>query len=111
MPKRERSGELEQAGPRGRADKRERPNLHYMSARRRSLPDDDVEFVIFERGVELFFEHRLQAVNLVEEEHLALAKVGKDRRQISLDDERRPRALLKAHVEFVGNDGGERSFA
>ncbi len=82
-----------------------------MGARRRALPDDDVELVVLERGVELFFEHRLQAVNLVEEEHLALAQVGEDGGEVALDDERRTRGLLEADVEFVGDDGGQRGLA
>ena len=101
----------QQAGPRGGADERERPNLHHMRARRRSLPDDDVQLVILERGVELLFEHRLHAVNLVEKQHLALAQIGEDRGQVALDLQRRPRGLLKAHVELVGNDGGQRGLA
>ncbi len=47
--------------------------------------DDDVEFVNLERGVELFFEDWLHAVNFVEEEHLALAEVGEDGGEIALN--------------------------
>ena len=56
-----------------------------MGARRRALSDDDVELVILERGVKLFFQHRLHAVNLVEEKHLPLAQIGQDGGQVALD--------------------------
>ena len=79
-----------------------------MRARRRPLADDDVQLVILERGVELLFEHRLQAVNLVEKQHLALAQIGQDRRQVALNHQGRSRRLLKSDVELVGDDRGER---
>ena len=81
----------QQSRPRSRADKRERPNLHHMRSRRRSLPNDDVQLVVLERGVELLFQHRLQAVNFIEKKHLPLAQVGQYRRQVALDHQRRPR--------------------
>ena len=111
MPKRERSGEAEQAGPRGGADKGERANLHHVGARRRALADDDVELVVFERGIELFFQHRLHAVNFVEKQHLALAQVGEDGGQVALNLQRRAGGLLEADVELVGDDGGQGGFA
>ncbi len=42
-----------------------------MHARARPLPDDEVDAKIFHRGIEDFFECRLQAVNLIEEEEIA----------------------------------------
>jgi hypothetical protein len=86
-------------------------DLHHVGARRRALADDDVELVVLERGVELFFEHRLHAVNLVEEEHLALAQVGEDGGQVALDLQGRAGGLLEADVELVGDDGGQRGLA
>ena len=55
-----------------------------MRASGRSLPDDDVELVVLERGVQLFLEHRLQAVDLVQEEHLLFAQIGKDGGEVAL---------------------------
>ena len=101
----------EQAGARGGGDEGEGLDLHHVGARGRALADDDVELVVLERGVELFFEHRLQAVDLVEEQHLALAQVGEDGGQVALDLQRRAGGLLEADVELVGDDGGERGLA
>ena len=82
-----------------------------MGARRRALADDDVQLVVFEGGVELFFQHRLHAVNFVEEEHLALAQVGEDGGQVALNLQGRAGGLLEADVQLIGNDGGQRGFA
>ena len=82
-----------------------------MRARRRALPDDDVELVVLERGVELFFENGLQAVDFVEEEHLALAQIGEDGGEVALDLQRGAGGLLEADIQLVGDDGGERRFA
>ena len=101
----------EQAGARGGGDEGEGPDLHDVGARRGALADDDVELVVLERGVELFFEHGLQAVDLVEEEDLALAQVGEDGGEVALNLQGGAGGLLEADVELVGDDGGERGFA
>src|SRR5580658_3678680 len=75
------------------------------------LANDDVELVVLERGVELFFQHRLHAVDFVEKQNLALAQVGEDGGQVALNLKSRTRGLLKAYIEFIGNDGGEGGFA
>jgi len=45
-------------------------------------------FTVLERGVEFFFEHGLEAVNLVEEEDLLVAQVGEDGGQVALNLQR-----------------------
>jgi hypothetical protein len=76
-----------------------------------ALADDDVELVVLECGVEFFFEDGLDAVDLVEEEDLAVAEVGEDGGEVALDLESGARGLLEGDVEFVGDDGGEGGFA
>ena len=41
-----------------------------MCPRRRPLADDDVQLIVLERGIELLFEHGLQAVNFIQKKHL-----------------------------------------
>ena len=82
-----------------------------MGARRGALADDDVEFVVFECGVEFFFEDSLDAMDFVEEEDLFFAQIGEDGGEIALDLERGTGSLLEAYVHFVGDDGGEGGFA
>ena len=111
MPKRRAQRRREQAGARGGGDEGEGANLHDVGARGGALADDDVELVVLERGVELFFEDGLQAVDLVEEEDLALAQVGEDGGEVALDLQGGAGGLLEADVELVGDDGGEGGFA
>ena len=82
-----------------------------MGARRRALPDDDVQLVILERRVKLLFQHRLHAVDLVQEQHLPLPQVGQDGGEVALDLQRRPRRLLEADVQLVRDDGCQRGLA
>jgi len=78
-----------------------------MGACRRALADDDVEFVILERGVEFFFQHRLHAVNFVQKQHLLFAQICEDCGKVALDLQRRPGSLLEAHIELIGNDSSQ----
>ena len=82
-----------------------------MGARCRPLPDDDVQLVVLERGVEFFFEHGLHPVNFIQKQNLPLAQVCKNRRQVTLNLQRRPRRLLKAHIQFIRDDRGKRCLA
>ena len=104
-------GRRQQAGARGGGDEGEGANLHDVGARGGALADDDVQLVVLQRGVELFFEDGLQAVDLVEEEDLALAQVGEDGGEVTLDLQGGAGGLLEADVELVGDDGGQRGFA
>ena len=50
-------------------------------------------------------------MDLVEEEDLALAQVGKDGGEVALDLQGGAGGLLEANVEFVGDDGGQSGLA
>ena len=82
-----------------------------MGARRRTLPDDDVELVVLQRRVEQFLQRRLQAVHFVNEQDLLFAQVGEDGRQVALDLQRRAGSLLESHAQFIGDDGRQRCLA
>ena len=62
---------------------------HEVNLRSRTLADDNVEFVILERRVELLFKNRLHPMDFVEKQHLPLANVGQNCRQVALDLQRR----------------------
>src|SRR5580658_739395 len=68
----------QQPRTRRRAHQRERLQFQRVRPRARSLPDDDVHLVVLERRVQLLLEHRLQPVNLVQKQHLLLAKVSEN---------------------------------
>ena len=63
----------QQPSPRRRADQRERLQRHLDRSRARPLADDDVELEVLHRRIEDLLDRRRQAVNLVDEEHFALA--------------------------------------
>ena len=109
MPKPRPQRRRNQSRPRSRAHKRKRLHFQRVRARRRPLPDNDVELVIFQRRIQQLFEHRLQPVNLIDEQDLLLLHVGDDRRQIALDLQQRRRRRLEVHAQFVGNNVGQRS--
>ena len=111
MPKRERSGAESSPARVVAPMKRERLHVHGVRARRRPLPDDDVELVVLQRRVEQLFQRGLHAVHFVDEQHLLLAQVGQDGRQVALDLQRRPRGLLKRRAQLVGDDVRQRRLA
>ena len=65
-----------EAEPRGRADQRELGQVDAHRARRRSFADDEVELEILHRGIEHFLDRRAQAMDLVDEQHIARLQVG-----------------------------------
>ena len=62
----------QQARARRRADERERRQVERQRARGRALADDDVEPEVLERRVEDLLDRAVQAVDLVDEEDVAL---------------------------------------
>ena len=88
-------GRGEQSGAGRGADEGEWLDVHSVGASGRALPDHDVELVVFERGIQHFFERRLQAVDFVNEQDLLLAQVGEDGGEVAFDLQRRAGGLLK----------------
>ena len=89
MPKRSRSGVVSRPEAGRRADQRERRQADLDRARRRPLADDQVELKILQRRIEDLLDRRRQAVDLVDEEHVALFEIGEQRREIAgLGDDR-----------------------
>jgi glycerol-3-phosphate dehydrogenase len=73
----------EQAEPRRRADQRELRQLDLHRARRRDLADDQVELEILHRRIEHLLHGRAEAVDLVDEQHVALFQIGEQRREVA----------------------------
>src|SRR5262249_8142712 len=65
----------DQTRARGCADEREPGQRVSDRPRRRTLPDDDVQVIVLHRGVEYFFNRRIQPVHLVDEQHVAFVEV------------------------------------
>ena len=98
----------QQTRPRRRADQREARQVDLERARRRSLPDHEVELEVLHRGIEDLFDGGVQAVDLVDEEHVTGFEVRDNRRQIAgpLDDWTRSGAQGRPHL--VGDHMRER---
>src|SRR3984893_12696916 len=75
-----------------------------MDPRARSLPDDQIDAKIFHRRVQHFFHRRLQAMNFVKKKYFLRFERSKNRRQISLALQQRPRAGLYRDQQFVGDN-------
>jgi hypothetical protein len=65
------------------ADEGEFRKLDLHRARRRPLADDEVELKVLHRGIEHFFHCRAEAMDFVDEEHVAFFEIGEQRREIA----------------------------
>jgi hypothetical protein len=85
----QRGGEQAEAG--GRGDERELRKIDLDRARRRPLADDEVELEILHGRIEDFLDGRIEAVDFIDEEHVALFEIGEQRRKVTgLGDHRAP---------------------
>ena len=72
----ERRGE--EAGARGGADERETGKVDAHRARRRSLADDEIELKVLHGRIEDFLDRRIEPVDLVDEQHVAVFEIGEE---------------------------------
>ena len=100
----------QQARARRRADEREGRQVERERARRRALADDDVDAEVLERRVEHLLGGAVEAVDLVDEEDVALLERGQDRRHV-LPLERRAGDGAEADAELLADDVGEARLA
>ena len=73
----------DQAGARGRADQREGRQVDAHRARRRPLADDEVELEVLHRRIEDLLDRRIEAVDLVDEQHVVRLQVGEQRGEVA----------------------------
>ena len=101
----------EQPRARGRADQREFRKLDLHRARRRTLADDQVELEILHRGIEDFLDLRIEPVDFVDEQDVALFEIGEEGCEIAGLGNHRPRRGAEIHAEFARHDLRERGLA
>ena len=111
MPNRERSGAVINPARVVAPIKVKCPRLERMNARAWPLPDNQVHAKIFHRGIQHFFDRRLQAVNLIEEKNLFFLERSQNRGEIALAFQQRPRAGLDRNIQFIRDNLRERGFA
>ena len=111
MPKRSRSGLVRRPGARGGADQRELREIDLDRARRRPLADDQVELEILHRRIEDLLDRRIEPVDLVDEQHVALLEIGEQRREVAGLGDHRPGGGAEIDAELARDDLRQRGLA
>ena len=101
----------QQAGAGRGADQRELRQVDLDRARRRPLADDQVELVVLHRRIEDFLDRRVEPVDLVDEEHVALFEIGQLRREVAGLGDDRPRGRAEIDAELARHDLRQRGLA
>ena len=101
----------EQARARRRADQRELREIDLHRARRRPLADDQVELEILHRGIEDFLDRRIEPVDLVDEQHVAVFEIGEQRREVAGLGDHRAGGGAEIHAELARDDLRQRGLA
>ena len=101
----------EQARACGRADKRELREVDLHRARGRSLADDQVELKVLHRRIENFLDRRIEPMDFVDEQHIALFEIGEQSREIAGFGDDRPRRGAEVDAELARDDLRERGLA
>ena len=104
-------GLRQKAGAGGGADQGEGGQVDAHGARGRALADDEVELEILHRRVEGFLDGGLQAVDFVDEEHVARLQIGENGREVTGALEHGAGGGAEAYTHFAGDDLGEGGFA
>ena len=104
-------GRREQSGAGGRPDQSERRQIEFDRARRGPFADHDVQLIVFHGRVEDFLDRRPQAMNLVDEQHIALAQIGQNRGQIGGFFHHRSGGAADRNAHLVGDDARQRGLA
>ena len=98
----------EEPGARRRSDERERRKVEGQRPRARALAHHDVEPEVLERGIENLLDCTVDAMDLVDEEHVLLVEAREDRRHVPLPLQRRPGDRADTDVELLADDRRER---
>ena len=101
----------DQAGAGGGPDEREAGQVEADRAGGRALAEHDVELEVLHRRVQDLLDRPRQAVDLVDEQDVALAELGEDGGQVAGPLERRARRDVQADVQLVGDDAGQGGLA
>ncbi len=105
----QRGGQQPLAG--GRADEGEFGEVDADRAGRGTLADHEVECAVLHRRVEDFLDRGGEAVDLVDEQDVAVLEVGQQGGEIARLGDHRARGGAEADPHFAGEDPGERGLA
>ena len=99
-----------QAGPSSRTDQRKFLQRHIQRPRASTLPDHQVEPVIFHGGIKNFLDRRMQPMDLVDEKYIAFFEICEDRRKVAGLFDDRASGGLQCRAHLVRNNIRERRF-
>lgn len=101
----------EHAGARRRADEREARQVDLDGSRGGPGIDNDIDPVIFHRGIEVFLDGWMQAVDFIDEKHVALLDVGENAGEVSGFFDLWAGSRVKLCAGGVGDEVGEGGFS
>ena len=101
----------QQSGASRRTDQRERRQIQLDGAGPGALADHQIELVILQCRIQHLLDDRTQAMNFVDEQHVARLQVREQSGQIAGLLEDRAGSLTQIDVQFVGDDVCERRLA
>src|SRR5262245_19243274 len=101
-------GPRDQAGAGRGTHEREPGQVESDRARRRPLPDDDVELEVLHRGVQDLLHRAGEPVHLVDEEDVTVVEVGEDGGEVAGALQGGPAGDAQCHTELGGDDPGQR---
>jgi len=108
-PGQERGGE--QSAASGRADEGESGEAEANAAGVGALIDDDVEFEVFHRGVEIFLDGFLETMDFVDEEDIAFFEIGEETGEIARFFDGWSTGALDVGAHGFGDDVSQGGFA
>ena len=111
MPKRSRSGLVSRPARVVAPTSVNLREIDLHRARGRPLADDEVELEILHRRIEDFLDRRIEPVDLVDEEHVALFEIGEQRREIAGLGDHRTGGGAEVDAEFARHDLRQRGLA
>ena len=104
-----RRGQLSRPG--GRADQSEPGQIQTDGAGGRAFADDDIQRIVFHRRIKHLFHTAVEAVDLVDEQHIVFVEIGQQCGQISGFFNGRAGGNADVNPHLVGNDACQRSLA
>ena len=94
-----------------RRHQREGRQVDADGTRARPFSDDQVELEVLHRRIEDFLDLRVQAVDFVDEQHVARFEVGEQRREVAGPRDHRPGSAAESDSEFARDDARQGGLA
>ena len=79
--------------------------------RRRSLAEYDIDRIVLHRGIEYFLDLTRQTVYFVDEQHILVGKIRKNRHKIALLFDGRAAGDADVHPQLMGYDIRQRGLS